>query len=64
MALTSTTDIPARFRNSKAVGAALGLTRVLKEPGESKCVGCVSLCGDGMMRTLLYEAARVMLTRV
>ncbi|WP_292104051.1 transposase [Mesorhizobium sp.] len=62
--MTSTTDIPARFRNSKAVGAALGLTRVLKEPGESKCVGCVSLCGDGMMRTLLYEAARVMLTRV
>jgi transposase len=64
LAFTSTIDVPARFRNSKAVGAALGLTPVLKESGESKRVGCVSLCGDGMMRTLLYEAAQVMLTRV
>ncbi|MER9483468.1 IS110 family transposase [Mesorhizobium sp. M0494] len=64
LAFASTIDIPARFRNSKAVGAALGLTPVLKESGESKRVGCVSLCGDGMMRTLLYEAAQVMLTRV
>ncbi len=64
LAFTSTIDVPARFRHSKAVGAALGLTPVLKESGESKRIGCVSLCGDGMMRTLLYEAAQVMLTRV
>jgi transposase len=64
LAFTSTIDVPARFRNSKAVGAALGLTPVLKESGESRRIGCVSLCGDGMMRTLLYEAAQVMLTRV
>ena len=64
LAFASTIDVPARFRNSKAVGAALGLTPVLKESGESRRIGCVSLCGDGMMRTLLYEAAQVMLTRV
>jgi len=64
LAFTSTIDVPARFRKSKAVGPVLGLTPVLKESGESKRIGCVSLCGDGMMRTLLYEAAQVMLTRV
>ena len=31
---------------------------------ESTRVGRISLCGDGMMRTLLYEAAQVMLARV
>jgi transposase len=64
LAFTSTIDIPQRFRNSKAVGPILGLTPKLNESGESKRVGCVSLCGDAMMRTLLYEAAQVLLTRV
>jgi transposase len=63
MAFTATIDIPARFKSSKAVGAALGLTPVLHQSGESKRIGRVSLCGDGMTRTLLYEAAQVMLTR-
>jgi transposase len=31
---------------------------------ESRRVGRVSRCGDDMMRTLLYEAAQVMLARV
>lgn len=57
LAFTSTIDAPARFRNSKAVGAALGLTPVLNQSGESCRVGGVSLCGDGMLRCLLYEAA-------
>jgi transposase len=64
LAFRSTVDIPARFKNSKAVGAAFGLTPILNQSGESKRVGRVSLCGDAMMRTLLYEAAQVMLTRV
>jgi transposase len=64
LAFTSTIDIPARFRNSRAVGPALGLTPVLNQSGESHRVGRVSLCGDAMMRSLLYEAAQVMLTRV
>lgn len=64
LAFTSTIDVPARFRNSRAVGPALGLTPVLNQSGESHRVGRVSLCGDAMMRALLYEAAQVMLTRV
>jgi len=64
LAYASTIDVPARFRNSKAVGASLGLTPVLHQSGESNRIGRVSLCGDGMMRTLLYEAAQVMLTNV
>jgi hypothetical protein len=64
LAFTSTIDVPARFSNSRAVGPALGLTLVLNQSGESHRVGRVSLCGDGMMRALLYEAAQVMLSRV
>jgi len=63
LAFVTTIDVPARFRNSKAVGTMLGLTPVLHQSGESRRVGRISLCGDGMMRTLLYEAAQTMLTR-
>lgn len=64
LAYAATIDIPQRFSNSKAVGPILGLTPKLNESGESKRVGCISLCGDGMMRTLLYEAAQTLMTRV
>jgi transposase len=64
LAFSSTIDVPARFKKSKAVGPALGLTPVLNQSGESHRVGRISLCGDDMMRHLLYEAAQVMLTRV
>lgn len=64
LAYTATIDIPARFRNSKAVGPILALTPALHKSGESRRVGEISLCGDGMMRTLLYEAAQTLLTRV
>src|SRR4029077_9479440 len=59
-----TVDVPARFRNSKAIGPSLGLTPVLNQSGESHRVGRISLCGDEAMRALLYEAAQVMLARV
>lgn len=64
LAFTSTIDVPARFSSSKAVGASVGLTPRLNQSGESHRVGRVSLCGDAMMRTLLYEAAQSLLTRV
>ncbi|WP_446720628.1 transposase [Mesorhizobium sp. 131-3-5] len=51
LAYTATIDIPARFRNSKAVGPILRLTPALHESGESRRVGGISLCGEGMMRT-------------
>jgi transposase len=37
---------------------------VLNQSGESKRIGHVSLCGDVMLRALLYEAAQSMLTRL
>jgi transposase len=64
LAYTSTIDIPSRFRHSRAVGAVLGLTPVLNQSGESRRIGHVSLCGDAMLRGLLYEAAQVLLIRV
>ena len=57
----ATVDVPARFRNSKAVGAVFGLTPSRHQSGESDRPGNVSRCGDGMMRMMLYEAAQTML---
>jgi transposase len=58
-----TVDVPARFRNSKAVGAAFGLTPSKYQSGESDRTGGISRCGDDMMRVMLYEAAQNMLFR-
>ena len=57
----ATVDVPARFRNSRAVGAVLGLTPCKYQSGESDHTGAISKCGDEMMRVMLYEAAQVML---
>ena len=59
----ATVDVPARFRNSKAVGASFGLTPSKYQSGEIDRAGSISRCGDEMMRVMLYEAAQVMLTR-
>src|ERR1035437_6921873 len=59
----TTVDVPARFRNSKAVGAVFGLTPSKYQSGESDRMGSISKCGDAMMRTVLFEAAQTMLTR-
>ena len=59
----ATVDVPARFRNSRAVGAVLGLTPCRHQSGESERTGAISKCGDEMMRVMLYEAAQVMLMR-
>nr|WP_312196717.1 transposase [Brucella anthropi] len=60
----ATIDIPKRFRSSRAVGAMIGLTPLLNQLGENKRIGHVTLCGDSMLRSLLYEAAQVLLTPV
>jgi transposase len=59
----ATVDVPARFRNSKAVGAVFGLTPSKYQSGKINRPGAISKCGDEMMRVMLYEAAQVMLTR-
>jgi len=59
----ATVDVPARFKNSKAVGAAFGLTPSQHQSGEIDRMGSISKCGDVMMRTMLFEAAQAMLMR-
>ena len=55
-------DVPARFKNSKAVGAAFGLTPSKYQSGEINRSGAISKCGDEMVRAMLYEAAHICLT--
>jgi transposase len=59
----ATVDQAQRFARSKAVGAHFGLVPRRFQSGEMDYDGRVSKCGDAMMRTALYEAAQVLLTR-
>ena len=56
-------ETPARFSRSSAVGAYFGMTPRRYQSGEIDQAGRVSKCGDGMVRGLLYEAAKVLLSR-
>jgi transposase len=60
---TTAVDDPTRFRRSRAVGAHFGLTPKRYQSGETDVTGGISRAGDAMVRTALYEAANVMLTR-
>ena len=56
-------DDPARFRSSKAARAHFGLTPKKYQSGETDVTGRISKIGDAGVRTALYEAANVILTR-
>jgi transposase len=56
-------DVPERFHSSKSVGAHFGLTPKKYQSGETDVTGRISKIGDGSVRTALYEAANVILTR-
>jgi hypothetical protein len=60
----ATIDDPRRFRRSRSVGAYVGLTTRRFAYGEIDWTGRISKCGDKMLRSYLYEAANVLLTRV
>jgi transposase len=64
LAYVSTVEDPMRFARSRSVGAHLGLTPRQYQSGESDRSGRISRCGDHLARTLMYEAAVVILTRV
>jgi len=64
LAYVSTVENPARFSQSRSVGAHLGLTPRQYQSGDVDRSGRVSKCGDTLARTLLYEAAVVIMTRV
>ena len=59
----SAVDDPERFGKSRTVGAYFGLTPKKYQSGETDIDGGVSRVGDAMVRTALFEAAHIMLTR-
>jgi len=64
LAYVSMVEDPTRFSRSRSVGAHLGLTPRQYQSGEMDRAGRISKCGDTLARTLMYEAAVVLMTRV
>src|SRR5262249_10457172 len=60
----ATIDDPTRFKRSRSVGAYVGLTTRRHASGEIDWTGRISKRGDAMLRSYLFEAAGVLLTRV
>jgi len=60
----ATIDDPTRFSKSRNVGAYIGLTTRRYASGEIDWTGRISKCGDKLLRSYLFEAANVLLTRV
>src|SRR5271157_319966 len=63
LAYIAVIDIPGRFKHATAVGAYLGLTPRRYQSGEVDKAGSISKCGDGLLRSYLFEAANVLLSR-
>jgi transposase len=59
----SAIDDPSRFASSKRVGPHFGLTPRKYQSGETDVTGRITKIGDAGVRTALYEAANVILTR-
>ncbi len=64
LAFKTTIDNPSRFAKAQDVGVHLGLTPRKYASGEIDYNGRISKCGDTLARTHLYEAAKVLLSRV
>lgn len=62
-AFAAAVEDPANFRNSRAVGAWVGLTPRRYQSGEVDNSGRISRRGDNQLRGPLYEAAAVILNR-
>ena len=56
-------DDPGRFKSSRQVGPHFGLTPKKYQSGEKDVSGRISKIGDASVRTVLYEAANIILTR-
>jgi transposase len=57
-------EAPGHFRNSRSVGAYLGLTPRRHQSGETDRSAGVSKRGDKLLRSYLFEAAACLLVRV
>jgi transposase len=60
----SALDDPSRIKKSRNAGPLFGLTPRRYQSGETDVTGGISRVGDEMVRTVLYEAANVLLSRV
>jgi transposase len=52
------------LRSQRAAGALFGLTPKKYQSGETNVTGGITLAGEEMVRTSLYEAANVLLLRI
>jgi transposase len=64
LAFVSVIDDPKRFAKSSSVGAYIGLTPRRFQPGEDDYTGHISRCGDKLLRSYLFEAAGIILSRI
>jgi transposase len=63
LAFSAAIDDPMRFKHSRSAGAYVGLTPRRYASGEMDRMGRISRCGDALVRSYLYEAANIMLSR-
>lgn len=64
LAFRTGVDLPGRFHKSSLVASHFGLAPRKYASGEIDRTGRISKSGDAMVRSLLFEAAMVLLTRV
>ena len=64
LAFKSAIDDPKRFTSSAKVGPYLGLTPRQHQSGESEWIGGIGKTNDPLLRSYLYEAAAVLMSRV
>jgi transposase len=64
LAFKAAIDDPKRFSSSTKVGPYLGLTPRQYQSGESEWIGGIGKANDPLLRSYLYEAAGVLMTRV
>jgi len=62
-AFVAVVDTTGRFRQSHTAGAYFGLVPKRHQSGETDWTGRITKQGDSMVRKLLYEAAKSILTR-
>lgn len=63
LAFKTFVDRPERFKKSRSVGAALGLTPKKYASGETDYDGRITKCGDPFVRQHLFEAANSLMGR-
>lgn len=56
-------DVPGRFRSSSSLGPHFGMTPKRYQSGQIDVSGRISKIGDGTVRSALYEAAHIILTK-